>query len=103
MLSDLVPAPPAHIESVAPSDTTQLPAPPADPMAAVLALLQEQKVAMSEHKLAMDEQKAAMNEQKAASERLEASQIRLERKQKAATNGHKLATECLEGQAKRHQ
>ncbi len=56
-------APPAQREPPAPSDTN----PPADSMAAILALLQEQKVAMSK-------QKVAMSEQTAASQRLEVSQ-----------------------------
>ncbi len=50
------------------ADATQSTAAPADPMAAVLVLLQEQKAAISE-------QKAVMSEQKAAPEQLEASQI----------------------------
>ncbi len=77
------PALPVHRESMAPSDMIQPHAPPADPMAAVLALLQEQKVAMGK-------QKAAMDEQKVAPERLEASQGHLE--------GEVKASQCTQGQ-----
>ncbi len=48
------PAPPAQRESVVHADATQSAAAPADLMATVLALLQEQKGAMSEQKAAME-------------------------------------------------
>ncbi len=67
-------APPAQRESSAHADATQPVVAPDDLMAAVLALLQEQKAAMSEQKVVMSEQKVAMSEQKAAVEQLEASQ-----------------------------
>ncbi len=61
---DLVPS--AQKEAVTQVDMTQSSAAaPTDPMTAVLALLQEQKVAME---ASQAEQRTAMNEQKAASE-----------------------------------
>ncbi len=53
---DLAPlAPPARRESVAHADATQSAVALADLMAAVLALLQEQKAAMSEQKAALEQ------------------------------------------------
>ncbi len=66
MPADVAATPSAQRVSLVPSDATQPSAAPADPMAMVLALLQEQNVAMSEQKLAMNEHKAAMDEQKEA-------------------------------------